>query len=136
MTIVADQASASVSVIPRNFRLLVTRVAPSQTMADQGDRERLRQQQKRHDHRADRDERQVAVEDLERRRRPQLGRRLGRVGPVEGLGRVGLGHRRLLISQRSGKMGWNSVVRRYSTPAEPPVPRFVPIVRSTIFTWR
>jgi hypothetical protein len=33
-------------------------------------------------------------------------------------------------------MGWNSVVRKYSTPAEPPVPRFVPIVRSTIFTWR
>src|SRR6185369_10832579 len=42
-------------------------------------------------------------------------------------------HNRPRISQRSGKTGWKSVRRRYSTPAEPPVPRFVPIVRSTIF---
>src|SRR5204863_6801024 len=40
------------------------------------------------------------------------------------------------IAQRSGKSGWKSVLRKYSAPADPPVPVLVPIVRSTIFTWR
>src|SRR5258705_11133016 len=34
-----------------------------------------------------------------------------------------------LIAHRSGKAGWLSVVSRYSAPAEPPVPVFVPMVR-------
>ena len=45
-------------------------------------------------------------------------------------------HNRERISHRSGNAGRNSVPRRYSTPLEPPVPVFVPIVRSTIFTCR
>src|SRR6266567_577267 len=40
------------------------------------------------------------------------------------------------IAQRSGNAGWLIVVKRYSAPAEPPVPGFVPIVRWTIFTCR
>jgi hypothetical protein len=40
------------------------------------------------------------------------------------------------ISQRSGNRLWPMVLRRYSAPVDPPVPVFVPIVRSTIFTWR
>ncbi len=45
-------------------------------------------------------------------------------------------HREDRIAQRSGKSGWKRVARRYSTPLDPPVPLFVPIVRSTIFTCR
>ena len=40
------------------------------------------------------------------------------------------------ISQRSGKTGWNSVLRRYPTPDDPPVPTFAPMIRSTAFTCR
>ena len=40
------------------------------------------------------------------------------------------------ISQRSGKTGRNSVLRRYSTPDDPPVPPFAPMIRSTACTWR
>src|ERR1043166_2446825 len=40
------------------------------------------------------------------------------------------------IAHKSGNAGWLSVVSRYSAPADPPVPAFVPIVRCTIFTWR
>src|SRR2546421_4251312 len=40
------------------------------------------------------------------------------------------------IAQRSGNAGWFSVFIRYSAPAEPPAPAFVPIVRCTIFTCR
>lgn len=46
------------------------------------------------------------------------------------------GYSRPRMSQRSGKAGLNSVFRRYSAPAEPPLPGFIPIVRSTIFTCR
>src|SRR5205814_3668085 len=42
----------------------------------------------------------------------------------------------LRISHRSGNNGLESVVARYAAPVDPPVPRLVPIVRSTIFTWR
>ena len=35
------------------------------------------------------------------------------------------------ISHRSGNAGRSTVPRRYSAPVEPPVPRLVPIVRST-----
>src|SRR5207249_10315827 len=45
-------------------------------------------------------------------------------------------HSRDRIAQRSGKMFCPSVVRRYDAPADPPVPWRVPIVRSTILTWR
>ena len=38
------------------------------------------------------------------------------------------------ICQRSGKSGRPTVCCRYAAPAEPPVPLFAPIVRSTIFT--
>jgi hypothetical protein len=38
--------------------------------------------------------------------------------------------------QRSGKSGCNRVLLRYSTPSEPPVPCFMPMVRCTILTWR
>jgi len=38
--------------------------------------------------------------------------------------------------QRSGKTGVLSVVHEYSAPLDPPVPRFVPMVRCTIFTCR
>src|SRR5262249_28273146 len=40
------------------------------------------------------------------------------------------------IAQKSGKIGRPMVSRRYAAPADPPVPGLVPIVRSTIFTWR
>jgi len=40
------------------------------------------------------------------------------------------------IAHKSGKSGRPIVSRRYSAPLVPPVPRLVPIVRSTIFTWR
>src|SRR5437899_10985150 len=40
------------------------------------------------------------------------------------------------ISQRSGKSGRPTDSLRYAAPADPPVPRLVPIVRSTIFTCR
>jgi len=40
------------------------------------------------------------------------------------------------ISQRSGNSGRPTVFFRYSAPLEPPVPDLLPIVRSTIFTWR
>ena len=36
------------------------------------------------------------------------------------------------ISHRSGNAGRKRVDRRYSTPLEPPVPRFVPIVRTFV----
>ena len=42
----------------------------------------------------------------------------------------------LRIAQRSGKTGRCRLAARYSTPVEPPVPDFLPIVRSTILTWR
>ncbi len=45
-------------------------------------------------------------------------------------------HRSVRIAHRSGNRGWNRVRTRYSAPAEPPVPFFVPIVRSTILTCR
>ena len=65
------------------------------------------------------------------------GDRVGRASQV-GQSRSGLGHpqRAARMAQRSGKSGWKRVARRYSTPLEPPVPVLVPIVRSTIFTWR
>ena len=57
--------------------------------------------------------------------------RVGRVGEtVEG------DHSSLRMAQRSGNTGIDSVVRRYGTPDDPPVPAFEPMVRSTIFTWR
>ena len=37
---------------------------------------------------------------------------------------------------RSGKRGLNNDLFKNSTPADPPVPSFAPIVRSTSFTWR
>ena len=43
---------------------------------------------------------------------------------------------RLRRPQSSGKQRLSSVERRYPTPLEPPVPRFAPISRSTISTWR
>jgi hypothetical protein len=42
----------------------------------------------------------------------------------------------LRIIHRSGKSGWLRVRMRYSAPSLPPVPRRVPMVRCTIFTWR
>ncbi len=39
------------------------------------------------------------------------------------------------MAHKSGKVGRPTVVRRYVAPAEPPVPRLPPMVRSTIFTW-
>src|ERR1700752_2125112 len=45
-------------------------------------------------------------------------------------------HNSDLIAHRSGKAGWFNVFIKYSAPAEPPVPIFVPIVLWTIFTWR
>ena len=61
-----------------------------------------------------------------------------RVGPPVYRRKVGyvLAHNRARISQRSGKSGWPKVERKYAAPADPPVPVFTPIVRSTIFTWR
>src|SRR5213596_2772784 len=47
-----------------------------------------------------------------------------------------VGHSSVRIAQRSGKAGLLSVVSRYSAPAVPPVPTFVPMVRCTIFTCR
>ena len=41
-----------------------------------------------------------------------------------------------LISQRSGNTGLNNDSFRNSTPSDPPVPRLLPMVRSTILTWR
>jgi hypothetical protein len=45
-------------------------------------------------------------------------------------------HSSVRITQRSGYAGRLRVVVRYAAPAEPPVPRRVPMVRSTIFTCR
>ena len=45
-------------------------------------------------------------------------------------------HSSVRMAQRSGKSGLLSVVMRYSAPVLSPVPRFVPIVRCTIFTCR
>ena len=49
---------------------------------------------------------------------------------------VGTHQNSVRIAHRSGKMGRESVVRRYSAPVEPPVPILAPMVRSTILTWR
>src|SRR5690606_12907989 len=43
-------------------------------------------------------------------------------------------HSSVRIAHRSGNAGLKSVVLRYSAPVEPPVPGFVPIVRSTILS--
>ena len=40
------------------------------------------------------------------------------------------------ICHRSGNSGLPTVEARYAAPLEPPVPPFIPIVRSTILTWR
>jgi 2-aminomuconate deaminase len=45
-------------------------------------------------------------------------------------------HSRWRMAHRSGKTGRNSVALRNSTPLEPPVPTLLPMVRSTILTWR
>ena len=50
---------------------------------------------------------------------------------VERLLRVNT-YNRARIAQRSGNSEWNRVLRRYCTPAEPPVPGLLPMVRSTI----
>ena len=50
--------------------------------------------------------------------------------------RPGAAHSCDRTAQRSGNIGWKSVVRRYAAPDDPPVPILSPIVRSTIFTWR
>src|SRR5215204_1909983 len=41
----------------------------------------------------------------------------------------------VLASQISGKNLFVSVVIRYPTPSDPPVPGFIPSIRSTIRTW-
>ena len=43
--------------------------------------------------------------------------------------------KRWRIAHRSGNSGLNNDFFRNSTPRLPPVPRLLPIVRSTVFTW-
>src|SRR5688572_27454264 len=78
---------------------------------------------------------------LERHIGPRLMRVAGQQNPLGYakatvmLGKLfGADHSSERIAQRSGKAGWLSVLMRYSAPADPPVPIFVPIVRCTIFT--
>ena len=47
-----------------------------------------------------------------------------------------LRHQNRLRTSHSGGNAGRSVLRRYAAPADPPVPIFAPMVRSTIFTWR
>src|SRR5262249_47027494 len=54
-----------------------------------------------------------------------------------GEGRRGIGNKRLVPKgQRAGNTGRNSDCFRNSTPSEPPVPRLLPMLRSTSLTWR
>jgi hypothetical protein len=59
-------------------------------------------------------------------------------GPITGDSSAGIAifYSAVRIAHRSGNSGLNRVFLRYSTPAEPPVPVFMPMVRWTILTWR
>jgi hypothetical protein len=64
-----------------------------------------------------------------------VARTVGPRDPAGGRHRAPI-HNSVLIAHRSGNAGRFSVVIRYYAPADPPVPRRVPMVRWTIFTWR